>query len=58
MMKKSRFSEQQIAFVLRRRFRGSDVVETLERVVSEIGCPKTIRLRSGVHRTRPVRAAG
>ena len=26
---------------------GSDVVETLERVVLEIGCPKTIRLDNG-----------
>jgi putative transposase len=26
---------------------GRDVVETLERVVLEIGCPKTIRLDNG-----------
>jgi putative transposase len=29
---------------VRQSFRGSDVVDTLERVTREIGCPKTIRL--------------
>jgi hypothetical protein len=35
------------AIDVRQSYRGSDVVETLERVIGEIGCPKTIRLDNG-----------
>jgi putative transposase len=35
------------AIDVRQSYRGSDVVETLERVIREIGCPKTIRLDNG-----------
>jgi len=40
----SRFSP---AIDVRRRYRGADVVDTLERVTREYGCPKTIRVDNG-----------
>lgn len=41
------FSRLSPAIDVRQSYRGSDVVETLERVIREIGCPKTIRLDNG-----------
>jgi len=41
------FTRLSLAIDVRQNFRGSDVVETLERVSAEIGCPKTIRLDNG-----------
>ena len=41
------FTRLSPAIDVRQSFRGSDVVDTLERVIREIGCPKTIRLDNG-----------
>ena len=41
------FSRLSPAIDVRQSYRGSDVVETLERVIQETGCPKTIRLDNG-----------
>jgi putative transposase len=41
------FSRLSPAIDVRQSYHGSDVVETLERVIREIGCPKTIRLDNG-----------
>jgi putative transposase len=41
------FSRLSPAIDVRHSYRGSDVVETLDRVIQEIGCPKTIRLDNG-----------
>jgi transposase InsO family protein len=41
------FTRLSPAIEVRQSFRGSDVVETLERVTGELGCPKTIRLDNG-----------
>ena len=41
------FTRLSPAIDVRQSFRGSDVVDTLERVTREIGCPKTIRLDNG-----------
>jgi putative transposase len=38
------FTRLSPAIDVRQRYRGGDVVETLERVIREVGCPKTIRL--------------
>jgi putative transposase len=35
------------AIDVRQSFRGSNVVNALERVIPEVGCPKTIRLDNG-----------
>src|SRR5207248_947753 len=41
------FTRLSPAIEVRQNFRGIDVVDTLERVRQEIGCPKTIRLDNG-----------
>jgi putative transposase len=41
------FTRLSPAIDVRQSFRGSDVVDTLERVIPEVGCPKTIRLDNG-----------
>ena len=41
------FTRLSPAIEVRQSFRGSDVVDTLERVIREIGCPTTIRLDNG-----------
>jgi putative transposase len=41
------FTRLSPAIEVRQSFRGSDVVETLERASQDIGCPKTIRLDNG-----------
>src|SRR5205814_10257481 len=41
------FTRLSPAIEVRQNFRGVDVVDTLERVRQEIGCPKTIRLDNG-----------
>jgi putative transposase len=41
------FTRLSPAIDVRQRYRGGDVVETLERVIREVGCPKTIRLDNG-----------
>jgi putative transposase len=41
------FTRLSPAIDVRQQFRGSDVVDTLERVIREVGCPKTIRLDNG-----------
>ena len=38
------FTRLSPAMDVRQSYRGSDVVETLERVIPQVGCPKTIRL--------------
>src|SRR5437868_5118905 len=38
------FTRLSPAIDVRQHFRGSDVVDTLERVIREVGCPTTIRL--------------
>jgi putative transposase len=42
------FSRLSPAIDVRQSYRGSDVVKTLERIIREIGCPKTIRLDNGL----------
>jgi putative transposase len=42
------FSRLSPAIDVRQSYRGSDVVKTLERVIREIGCAKTIRLDNGL----------
>jgi len=41
------FTRLSPAIDVRQSYRGGDVVETLERVIPEVGCPKTIRLDNG-----------
>jgi putative transposase len=41
------FTRLSPAIDVRQQFRGSDVVDTLERVIREVGCPKTIRPDNG-----------
>jgi putative transposase len=41
------FTRLSPAIDVRQSYRGGDVVETLERVIREVGCPKTIRLDNG-----------
>ena len=41
------FTRLSPAIDVRQRFPGSDVVDTLERVAREVGCPKTIRVDNG-----------
>lgn len=41
------FSRYAPAIDVRSSYRGADVVETLDRIAHEVGCPKTIRLDNG-----------
>ena len=41
------FTRLSPAIDVRQQFRGADVVDTLERVTREVGCPTTIRLDNG-----------
>jgi putative transposase len=41
------FTRLSPAIDLRQHFRGGDIVDTLDRVIREVGCPKTIRLVNG-----------
>ena len=41
------FTRLSPAIDVRQNFRGSDVVATLERVIREVGCPRTIRVDNG-----------
>jgi putative transposase len=41
------FTRLSPAIDVRQSYRGGDVVSTLERVIREVGCPKTIRLDNG-----------
>jgi putative transposase len=41
------FTRLSPAIDVRQQYRGGDVVETLERVIGDVGCPKVIRLDNG-----------